>query len=137
MGSPMIKKGPSRARKRRRASSSQKKVFLVPNDKKRMGLNPITYTCGIQLHNSSLHTNTMSKKNTNVTISYADTLMEELKSRMKNMAIPQANPYCVNKYNIYDYVNFWGLNNNAYQLVPNGITCVTGYKSSTNQCMTQ
>ena len=79
----------------------------------------------------------MSKKNTNVTISYADTLMEELKSRMKNMAIPQATPYCVNKSNISDDVNFWGLNNNAYQLVPNGITWVKGYKSSTYQCMTQ
>ena len=47
---------------------------------------------------------------------------------MKNMTIPQATPYCVNKSNISDDVNFWGLNNNAYQLVPNGITWVTGYK---------
>ena len=51
--------------------------------------------------------------------------MEELKSRMKNMAIPQATPYCVNKSNISDDVNFGGLNNNAYQLVPNGITWAT------------
>ena len=79
-----------------------------------MGLNPRTSTCGIQLHNSSLHTNTMSKKNTNVTISYADTLMEELKSTMKNMAIPHDTPYYVNKYSISDDVNFGGLNNNAY-----------------------
>ena len=110
----MIKKSPSRARKRCRAYSSKKTVVLVPNDNKRMGLNPRTSTCGIQLHNSSLHTNTMSKKNTNVTISNADTLMEKLKSRMKNMTIPQATPYCVNKYNISNDVNFGGLNNNAY-----------------------
>ena len=102
-----------------------------------MGLNPRTSTCGIQLHNSSTHIDTMSKHNTNVTISDANTLMEEFNSRMKNMAIPQATPYCVNKYNISDDVNFWGLNNNAYQLVPNGITWVIGYKSSTDQCMTQ
>ena len=62
--------------------------------------------------------------------------MEELKSRMKNMAIPQATPYSVNKSNIFDDVNFGGLNNNAYQLVPNGITWVIGYKSSIDQCMT-
>ena len=87
-GHPKIKKGPSRARKRRRASSSQKTFVLVPNDNKSMGLNPRTSTCGIHLHNSSLHTDTMSMHNTNVTISDAKTLMEELKSRMKNMAIP-------------------------------------------------
>ena len=85
-----------------------------------MALNPRKSTCGLQLHNSALHTDTMSKQNTNVTISDVDTLMEELKSRMKNMAIPQATPYCVNKSNISDDVNFWGLNNKAYQLVPNG-----------------
>ena len=78
-----------------------------------MGLNPITSTCGLQPHNSSLHTDTMSKQNTNVTISDSDTLMEELKSRMKNMAIPQATPYCVKKYNISNDVNFWGLNKNG------------------------
>ena len=61
MGSPMIKKGPSRARKRHRASSSQKTIVLVPNENKRMGLNPRTSTCGIHPHNSSLHTDTMSK----------------------------------------------------------------------------
>ena len=135
-GQPNDKKGPSRARKRRRASSSQKTFVLVPNDNKSMGLNPRTSTCRIHLHNSALHTDTMSKQNTNVTISDDNTIMEELKSRMKNMAIPQATPYCVNKYNISDDLNFSGLNNNAYQLVPNGITWVTGYKSSTYQCMT-
>ena len=51
--------------------------------------------------------------------------MEELKSRMKNMATPQATPYCVNRSNISDDVNFGRLNNNAYQLVPDGITWVT------------
>ena len=137
MGSPMIKKGPSRARKRLQASSSQKIVVLVPNDNKRMGLNPRTSTCGLQLHNYSLHTDTMSKQNTNVTISDANTVMKELKSRMKNMAIPQATTYCVNKSNICDDVNIWGLNNNAYKLVRNGITWVIGYKSGIDQCMTQ
>ena len=102
-----------------------------------MGLNPITYPCGLHLHNFSLHTDTMSKQNTNVTILDADTLMEELKSRIKNIAILQATPYFVNKSNISDAVNFGGLNNNAYHLVPNEITWVIGYKSSTNQCMTQ
>ena len=124
-GQPNDKKGPSRVRKKRRASSSQKIVVLVPNDNKRMGLNPRTSTCGIQPHNSSLHTDTMSKQNTNVTISDSDTLMEQLKYRMKNMDIPHATPYYVNKYNISSDVNFGGLNNNAYQLVPNGITWVT------------
>ena len=58
-GQPNDKKGPSRARKRRRASSSQKTVVLVPNDNKRMGLNARTSTCGLQLHNFSVHTDTM------------------------------------------------------------------------------
>ena len=79
-----------------------------------MGLNPRTSTCGIQLHKSSLHTNTMSKKNTNVTISDFDTLMEQLKYIMKNMDIPHANPYYVNKSNISNDVNFGGLNKNGY-----------------------
>lgn len=136
-GQPNDKKGPSRARKRRRASSSQKTAVLVPDGNKSMGLNPRTSTCGLQLHNSALHTDTMSKQNTNVTISDADILMEELKSRMKNMAIPQATPYSVNKSNISDDVKFLGLNNNGHRLVPNGITWVTGYKSSADQCMTQ
>ena len=113
-GQPNDKKGPSRARKRRQASSCQKIVVLVPNDNKSTGLNPRTSTCGIHLHNYAPHTNTMSKQNTNVTISDSDALMEELKSRMKNMAIPQATPYSVSKYNISDDVNFGGLNNNAY-----------------------
>ena len=63
--------------------------------------------------------------------------MEELKSRMKNIAMLQATPYFVKKSNISDGVNFGGINNSAYQLVPNGITWATGYKSSIDQCMTQ
>jgi hypothetical protein len=120
-GQPNDKKGPSsRPKKRRRASSSQNTGVLVPNDNKRMGLNPRTSTCGLQLSNPVLHTGTMAKKNTNVSISDADRYMEELKSRMKNMGIPQATPYGVHKFNISD-----------------GITWATEYKSSTDQCVTQ
>lgn len=133
-GQPNDKKGPSsRAKKRRRASSSQNTGVLVHNDNKRMGLNARTSTCGLQLNNSTLHTANVAKKSTDVTISDGDTVMEELKSRMKNMGIPHTIPYGVHTFNIPDDVEFLAVNNSGHQLVSNGVT----YKSSTDQCVTQ
>lgn len=135
---PNDKKGPSsRAKKRRRASSSQNTGVLVHNDNQRMGLNARTSTCGLQLNNSTLQTANVAKKSTDVTLSDGDTVMEELKSRMKNMGIPHTIPYGVHNFNIPDDVEFLAVNNSGHQLVSNGVTWVTEYKSSADQCVTQ